>query len=224
MKPVDLSIGTFRHAASKFIPDLTRAAVEVDRFYLPQNDGKAKPKLKRYHLSRSQYQREWGKDYRNPHLLSRFMALVLKFTPKIGPFDALAFKKPSPEVEELCIRSVKETLTAYRNMLRRIGTDKVVLANMDCDTGRASGPDEYDLSDQAYMELLHRLTKHGIQNTPADVRQNILGYFAQPQKVNVLTSKERKAWRRALAELEMLRDERMAEKPGPKLQANEPGL
>lgn len=218
VKPVDLSIGTFRHAASKFIPDLTRAALEVDRFYLPKKDEEAKPKLERYHLSRSEYQKDWGRDYRNPSLLSRFLAFVLKFAPKVGPLKALAFKKPSPEVEELCIHSVNETLTAYRNILRRIGTDRVTLANMDCDTGRATGPGEYELSDQAYMELLHRLTKHGVENISPELRQNILGYFAQPQKVNLLTSRERRAWRRALVELEALKDDRMARNPDSKSQ------
>src|SRR5882724_11373261 len=42
-----------------------------------------------YRLSRSDYEKEWGKDYSKPGFGTRFWSVVLRYMPKIGPFKAL---------------------------------------------------------------------------------------------------------------------------------------
>jgi hypothetical protein len=204
VRPVDLSINTFRRAASKFIPDLTRAALEIQGPEMKQGEENAGPKLSFFHLSRSEYEKEWGKDYSHPTIFARMLALVLKFVPKVGIFKSLAFKMPSPEVEALCITSVNKTIANYRATVQQ-GGGRIDLPNLDCDTGRPSQAGEYGLGDEAYMKLLHQLSQRGFQNVPPDVRENILAYFSEPSKVKTRSSKQRKAWRRAVVELEALR-------------------
>ena len=41
-----------------------------------------------YRLSRSNYEKEWGKDYVKPGLGTRILSTLLRYMPKIGPFKA----------------------------------------------------------------------------------------------------------------------------------------
>ena len=205
VRPVDLSINTFRRAASKFIPDLTRAALEIHGPEMKKGEKEAGPTINFYHLSRSEYEKEWGKDYSHPTIFARMLALMLKVVPKVGIFKSLAFKMPSPEVEALCVTSANKTIANYRATVRQVGV-RIELPNLDCDTGRPSRAGEYGLGDEAYMKLLHQLSQRGFQNVPPDVRENILAYFSEPSEVKPRSSKARKVWRRAVVELEALRD------------------
>jgi hypothetical protein len=59
LRPVDLSIGTFRRAASTFIPELTRVALEVQPPARVHDKQNASERLFLYHLSRSEYEKQW---------------------------------------------------------------------------------------------------------------------------------------------------------------------
>jgi hypothetical protein len=41
-----------------------------------------------HYLSRTDYQKEWGKGYRRPGFGAKVLAFFLKIIPKIGPFQA----------------------------------------------------------------------------------------------------------------------------------------
>jgi len=210
LRPVDLSIGTFRRAASTIIPELTRVALEVQHPDAVKDKPNAAQKLFLYHLSRSEYEREWGKDYRKSGFVARFLAFILKWVPKVGPLKALAFKVPSQETEDLYIKSVNKSVANYRDALRKIGGGHVALANLDFDTGRKSRAGEYALGDQTYIKLLDRLAERGLQNVKPDLRENILVYFAStPPGINRQCAKERKAWERAMSELNELKQKAM---------------
>jgi hypothetical protein len=47
-----------------------------------------------YHLSRSDYEKEWGKDYTKPGIRRPHSGRFFRFMPKIGPFKGLAFNNP----------------------------------------------------------------------------------------------------------------------------------
>jgi hypothetical protein len=205
LQPVDLSIGTFRRAASAFIPELTKVALEVH----PPNKVRDKPnadqRLFLYHLSRSEYEKEWGKDYRKPSFGARVLAFILKYIPKVGPFKALAFKIPSQETEDLYIQSVNKSVAIYRDTLREIGTGHIELPNLDFDTGRKSRAGEYGLGDLTYMKLLDKLSKRGLQKAPPDLRENVLVYFSTPPEIRARCRKDRKAWNKAMVQLNELK-------------------
>jgi hypothetical protein len=205
LNPVDLSIGTFRRAASRFIPELTKVALEVQSPKKVKDKPNADQRLFLYHLSRSEYEREWGKDYRKPGFMARVLAFVLKYVPKIGPLKALAFKIPSQETEDLYIKSVNKSVANYRDKLREIGAGHIDLPNLDFDTGRKSRAGDYALSDRTYMKLLDKLSGHGLQKAPPDVRENVLVYFSNAPKIRANCRQDRKAWNKAVAELEQLK-------------------
>ena len=204
LRPVDLSVGTFRRAASTIIPELTRVALEVQDPKAVKDKPTPEQKLFLYHLSRSEYEKAWGKDYRKPGFVARCLAFVLKWVPKFGPLKALDFKIPTSDTEELYIRSVNDSVAAYRQGLRQIKYGQINLPNLDFDTGKQARAGEYALADKTYMQWLNKLSTRGIQKTNPDVRENILAYFSEQPKFGQKSRKERKAWEKAVVELSAL--------------------
>jgi len=54
-----------------------------------------------YRLSRSDYEKQRGKDHSKPDFGTRVWSALLRYMPKIGPFKALAFNNPTPQTEDL---------------------------------------------------------------------------------------------------------------------------
>src|SRR5258707_8730714 len=131
LKHEDLAVNTFRRSVSQMLPAMTRVALEARRPEIGKEVPNFNEKEFLFHLSRSEYEREWGKDYRKPSFLARFLALFARIVPKIGPFKALAFKIPTPETEDLYFRSVNETVGIYNSLLREIGTGHLEIPNTD---------------------------------------------------------------------------------------------
>ena len=63
-----------------------------------------------YRLSRSDYEKQWGKDYVKPGIGSRILATLLRYMPKVGPFKGLAFNNPTPKTEDLYFKSINTTV------------------------------------------------------------------------------------------------------------------
>jgi hypothetical protein len=196
---VDLAIGTFRRAVSQVIPEMTRAAITA---YHPEtvNDNRnASERLFLYHLSRTQYEKEWGKEYRKPGLIARVLGFLIRLIPKVGFLEVLAFKLPTPQTEDLYIQSVNGTVAHYRQLLRQVASGNIQFANADCDTGGPTVPGEYKLADETYGQLLEALLKRGLEDVPPDLRSNILAFYASG-KIPTRTREQRRVWRRTAVE------------------------
>jgi hypothetical protein len=206
--PVDGSIGTFRRAVSQFIPELTRVALEVHGPDVLRTNGTAgtiNEKLFLYDISRSEYEKEWGRDYRRPGMFARILGFLLKWVPKVGWLKALDFKTPTAQTEEIYLNSVNKTVGVYRSVLREIGSGHIEIPNIDFDTGRKPRAGEYILSDRTYEKLLDELSDRGLKSADPVVRQNILEFFGHAQLTG-RTRKDRRAWKRAAPELQELRN------------------
>lgn len=177
---MDLSIGTFRHAVSGVIPEMTRAALtayhpEIVRDATNFSEGRFL-----YNLSRTQYETEWGKEYRRPGFFTRVLGLFVRWAPKIGFLDALAFKLPSPQTEDMYIKSINRTLEDYQKLLQRVGEGDLRFPNLDCDTGQPAARGEYALSDRTYARLLEALIKNNQKNVSPELRADILAFYSDP--------------------------------------------
>src|SRR6201987_1202340 len=117
LKNEDLAIGTFRRAISRVLPEMTRVALVARKSEMVKETPNFNSKKFRYYLSRTNYQREWGKDYRKPGFGTRVFAFFLRFVPKVGPFKAMDFKIPTRQTEDLYVASVNHTLADYRKIL-----------------------------------------------------------------------------------------------------------
>ena len=174
----DLAIGSYRHAISQIIPEITRIAWRDKREEIQKlNPGAAQEKFV-FNLSRQDYENSYGREYQKPSLLARFFALLYKVLPKIGPLRPLQFKAPTKEAEALFLESFKSTRERYKAALDTLGRGRLDLANTNFDTGKPSVHGDYTLADETYAELLGRLTGHRLAAVPDDLRANINAFYA----------------------------------------------
>jgi hypothetical protein len=200
----DEAIESFRRAVSKFIPELTRVALLNRRQEMVRDTPNFDERKFLYHLSRTNYEKDWGKGYRKPGFTERLLALLLRMIPKIGPASALAFKIPSPQAEDLYIKSVDHTFDDYSRLLRQVRDGNLDLPDTDCDTGRKTAPAEYPLADKAYARLLDDLAQNDFATATPELRSNILAFFSD-LNAPYHTKKNRKQWARTQRELEQLK-------------------
>jgi hypothetical protein len=200
----DLSIGTFRRAVSQIIPEMTRVALVARRKEIVAETPNFRARQFRYYLSRTNYQKEWGKGYRKPGFGTRVLAFFLRFVPKVGPFKALDFKIPSQKTEDLYIASVDKTVENYTALLQETAQGKLTLTNTDFDTGHDTRAGEYRLTDKAYAHLLDQLAAQNFDRVSPELRGNILAFYSDPN-APIATKKKTTAWQKTQDELNRLR-------------------
>jgi hypothetical protein len=200
----DLAIGSYRFAVAKLIPEMTQVALQThEKDLMREIPSFAKEKFL-YRLSRSDYEREWGKDYQKPGLLSRVLAAILRFIPKIGPFKPLAFVNPTPATEELYFKSINTTVDHYRALLELVRTASVDFPNRDLDDGNVTSAAEYSLADDAYGRLLLRQSERKFDRTTAELRTNILLFYGN-LSAPIATKTDRKRWQKIVTSLAQLK-------------------
>lgn len=173
----DLAIATYRHAVGITIPEMTKVAWGKKRDQILKVTPGMARKTFVFRLSRKQYDKEFGADYAKPHGFARFLGLVYKFLPKIGPFRSLSFSVPTPEAERLFLESFTATREHFRESLNASQADRWHLPNTDFDTGKATVRGEYSLADVTYDELLDKLARHAFADLPPALAANIVAYY-----------------------------------------------
>jgi Zinc dependent phospholipase C len=174
----DLAIGSYRYSVSRLIPEMTQVALQTHKkAMMRERPNFAKQKFL-YRLSRSDYEKEWGKDYVEPGFGTRILSTLLRYMPKIGPFKGLAFKNPTSQTEDLYIKSINITVDQYRALLEEVRTDSLALPNYDLDSGNPTRAAEYSLTDETYAKLLGQLAKSKFDLTTPELRDNILQFYS----------------------------------------------
>jgi hypothetical protein len=200
----DLAIGTFRRAISKVVPEMTRVALLARKKEIVKETPNFNARKFRYYLSRTNYQREWGKGYRKPGFGTRVLALFLKIMPKVGPFKAVDFKIPTQQTEDLYIASVNQTVESYKQLLRDAESGQLHLLNTDFDTGRDTRGGEYILSDNTYAQLLNQQAKDNFARITPELKENILAFYGD-SNLPITTQHKPDDWKKTQQELELLR-------------------
>jgi len=200
----DLAIGSFRHAVSKVIPQMTRVALLTRRNEIVADTPDAAEKKYLYYLSRGDYEKEWGSEYRKPGFGTKLLAFILKMFPKKGPFSGLDFKVPSQQAEDLFIKSIDETVDHYKHLLEDSQNATMRLPNRNCDTGKDTQAGEYVLSDATYAHLVDNLSDNNFIQTSRELSENILAYYRNPD-APIATKKKKKDWKRIQDELQEMR-------------------
>src|SRR5665811_2610798 len=86
-----------------------------------------------YRLSRSDYEKRLGKDYKKPGLGTRILSTLLRYMPRLGPFKGLGFKHPTPQTEDLYFKSINLTVDQYRAFLQATRAKTIHLPDEDLD-------------------------------------------------------------------------------------------
>jgi len=174
---VDLAIGTYRHAVSTTIPEMTELAWRDKHDEIVQRTPEATQKSFVYALTRQDYQREFGAEYRKPSVFARTLGFILKILPKVGPLKPLAFEPLTSDAEHLFIESGRLAQARYETLLQAVRARRLALPNTDFDTGKAPAPGENRLTDETYAALLRKLAHHEDIEPPLALRRNIDDFF-----------------------------------------------
>jgi hypothetical protein len=180
---LDLAIGSYRKTVSSIIPEMTKVAWELKK----DDIQKSTPAMTRekflYNLSRADYEKEWGKNYRRPGLGTRLFAFMFRIIPRIGPFRALKFRTPTPETENLFLESVNATIDRYRELLNAEASRDPQLPNENLDLGRTSSYGTYEGSDKTYAKLVDKLASKDFAPIPSELREDILTFYGDPSRL-----------------------------------------
>ena len=195
---VDLAIGTYRHAVSTTIPELTRIAWRDKREEIEKRTPGVTRESFVYVMSRQDYEREFGTKYQKPGVLARMLALVLKILPKVGPMRPLAFEPLTPEVDRLFLESVEATRARYRQALDALRERRLHLPNTDFETGKPPASGQNRLADETHAELLHKLAQHDFAGVPPELRRQLNDFLSASAQRSGFSRKERDRIRKEL--------------------------
>ena len=175
------SIRIYRFAARRFLPDIARAETILHKKNFPADIPSPDLDIMVKDLTQASIDNDWEK-YRKPlgirsHLYAGFIFIL----PKIGTLKLLAIKGPNQNTEDLYIKSVNHSIRSLRLVLNHFDDIQNYLPNRDLDTGLKVKPGGYILTDYTYAKLLAMLTEHPDQPIPAQVKQDLIDYYADPQ-------------------------------------------
>ncbi|HKY04979.1 MAG TPA: zinc dependent phospholipase C family protein [Blastocatellia bacterium] len=201
---LDLAIGTYRRTVSGLIPEMTKVAWETKKDEIE----KLTPGITRsrfvYTLSRASYEQEFGREYEKPGFWAKTTAMFFRVMPKIGPFKALAFKTPTPEAEQLFLKSTEETINRFKSLLSEVRANQLRLANRNIDTGRQTRAGDYKLADKAYAELVDELSDDNFQSVSPELRRHILEFYSD-LNAPVEPRKGKSDWQKLISALDRLK-------------------
>ncbi len=200
----DLAVGSYRFAISRLIPQMTQVALQTHKKELMRETPNFARRKFLYRLSRSGYEKEWGKDYVKPGVGTRILSTLLRYMPKVGPFKGLAFNNPTPQTEDLYIKSINTTVDQYRAFLEQVRADTLVLPNCDLDSGQATKAAEYSLTDDSYAKLLAQLSERKFDRTSPELRDNILQFYSD-LSAPIAMKNDPVRWQGVLTELDQLK-------------------
>ena len=205
-------LNSYRRDVSKLIPKATRIAWHLKKDEIKDDIPDATKKKFLFNLSRANYEREWGKDYRKPSPGERFLAFLYKLIPKFGPLKILQFRTPTPQTEQMFEASFNATLDRYRELLTEVREGRLDLPNNNFDTGEKTGPGKYRLNDEAHAELLDKLVENKFVGATSEVKAELLRFFAEPD-APYATKRNAKAWTRVQTQLQRLKSAQIAAAP-----------
>ena len=200
----DLAIGSYRFAVSRMIPEMTKVALRTHKKDLMKETPNLAKQKFLYRLSRSDYEKEWGKDYKKDGFKTRLFSILLKYVPKVGPFKALAFNAPTAKTEDLYFKSINKTVDQYRVYLEQVKNGSLELDNADFDTGKQTRAAEYSLTDEAYAKLLAQLTDRKFDLISPALRDNMLDFYSD-LTLPLETKKDIVRWQSVLTSLNQLK-------------------
>jgi hypothetical protein len=205
-----LALGSYRYGVSSVIPGMIRVAWDLKKDQIIKDTPGMTRKKFLYNLSRSSYEKDWGKDYQRPGVRTRIIAWFIRVVPKIGPLKSLQFRVPTPEVERMFMASFNTTIDTYKTLLAGVETGRLELPNRNFDVGDLTREGAYLGADEAYAKLVGKLSEHQFTGIAPELRSNILAFYADAAepalaKKEKAAQKQKTDWVKLQGELTELR-------------------
>lgn len=205
LKVADLSVESYRFGVSRVIPEMTQVALASRKQNLPRETRNEARKEFLYHLSRADYERDFGSKYRRPGIFARILAFLLKLIPKFGAFKALKYKDPTPQTEDAYFRSMDKVVAEYRQRVHEAEKGELHLPDRNLDTGDLTQPGMYYLADRTYGSLVRRLARKQVAGTSPAVIKDLLEFFSSDAAYRGMKDKERRGTQALLVRLKNYR-------------------
>jgi len=174
------ALRSYRTSVRSFIPAFAEAELVLHRHQFPPHPDDETYRKFAERVARTSYERRWKHTYRGPGVKAHLLAILVLIIPKVGGAADLAIKIPNADTEGWYLQSVNHTVDAFRDLLIQSAKSdaQIELANLDLDTGKPAKAGDYALADEAYANLIERLTSKPNRIIPADLKASILQYFS----------------------------------------------
>jgi hypothetical protein len=202
------AISSYDWAVRAFLPRVAFAEALLHRkSFPPDGDLPGLPEFER-RLKETSARNGWEQyRKRKPSFRTRVVAVLIAIMPKVGVLSDLAIRGPDRDSEEKYIEGVNQSADRFLQLLGEIsdkGHAGFAIPDLDLDTGYATRPGAYRLTDRTYATLLAHVTANNA-TPPIGLRQNILAFYSDPN-APIETKKHPGQWKKVEQELIVLRD------------------
>ncbi len=200
------AVHSYRTAVRSFLPRIAYAETVIHKSQFPPDvqDDVFETYLNR--IARADFQTEWNRYRRKPTIRTHLLALLIRILPKIGTLSDLSIKVPTPETQDLFVKSVDRTVELYGKQLKRLAASSPqipLIPDRDLDTGEKTRPGAYVLTDQTYAELLHKVATDPGRLLGPGLKSDIVAYYADPN-APIATKKNARRWAQVQEDLSKL--------------------
>ena len=189
----DLAISTYRYSISTLIPKMTKVALAGYGKQIQHANPSFAKKEFIYRLRRTEFEKQYGRQYTHASFGERFVAFLLNLVPKVGPFSALSLHLPDADQQDQFLSSFDHVETAYRAEITRVAespADKPPTPpELDFDTGRPTNEGEYKLADESYAWLVEHLASDGHAQVRPALLADLDHFYRDPQANDALKDK-----------------------------------
>jgi hypothetical protein len=190
---INSSINTMRWGVRNLFPVLTKSAYKANQTDIEKMHPGITARKFQYKMSKRSFNLEFGKQRKEPKFFAKAAVFIIKILPKIGPLKTLKFKSPGEEGQKLFAISFETILKNYENALVQVSENKLVLPDIDFDTGNPTTLGEYKLADNTYAELLEELQEQQYRDVTPQLQKSILDFYSNADSVKI-TGKDLKEW------------------------------
>jgi len=177
------AISTYRYSVSQLIPALTEAAWRDKHDEILKIWPDASRERVVFVFRPLDFEERYGRNYQKPGKMARFLALVYRLVPKVGPLKPLAFKAPTPETDRLFEESLEQSHARFDALLRNVRAGRLELPNTNFDTGRPTRAGDYALADETHAEWLEALVKNDFASAAPPIRGALEAFYGQCARI-----------------------------------------
>jgi hypothetical protein len=196
---------SYRYSVSTLIPKAIRVAWSLKQDEIQRDLPGMTRKKFLYNISRSSYEKQWGRDYKRPSPGDKFVAFIIRILPKIGPLRILTFRTPTPEAEKLFENSFNKAVDRYRILLQQVNEGHLTIPNENFDVGGVTTRGQYKLNDKTCAELLHRLSQQQMSGVDHELKSQLLAFYAEKDPSGA-PNKDNKSEKKIKKEIKALQD------------------
>jgi hypothetical protein len=199
----ETSIRVYRYAVRRFLPNIARAETILHKKNFPPETPSADLDDLNKDLLQASTDNNWEAYRKTPGIRSHIYAGWLYILPKVGTLKLLSIKGPTPQTEDLYIKSMNRSIKSMRFVLTHFDQIERYIPNRDLDTGLVVKPGGYPLADRTYARLLDMITQHPDKVVPNQLKHDLLAYYADPE-APIITKKDPKKWAQVQENLKTL--------------------